>query len=119
LLQAPVYRAFSDSAVLQAALETADATLPGEEYRQKLQVENAYEDYKRERVEQYIDEELDPEEYKKLFTAHKKEVASKYKSLQLNPTSASELAHGSVRTEIMARIPVLSFEEFSREQNFV
>ena len=70
-------------------------------------------------VEQYIDEELDPEEYKKLFTAHKKEVASKYKSLQLNPASIGEIAHGSVRTEIMTRIPVLTFKEFSSEQNLL
>ena len=90
-----------------------------EEHTRKIQLENAYEDYKRERVEQYIDEELDPEEYKKLFTAHKKEVTSKYKSLQLNPASIGEIAHGSVRTEIMTRIPVLTFEEFSSEQNLL
>jgi hypothetical protein len=98
-----------ESARLQAA----------EEHMRKLQLENAYEDYKRERVEQYIDEELDPEEYQTLYTAHKKEVASKYKSLQLNPMSIAEIAHGSVRTEIMARIPVLTFEEFSKEQNIL
>jgi S-adenosylmethionine:tRNA-ribosyltransferase-isomerase (queuine synthetase) len=85
----------------------------------RLQLQSAYEEYRKERIEQYIDEELDPEEYKRLFTAHKKELALKYKSLHLNPTSLTELAHGGVRTEIVDRIAVLTFDQFLQEQNII
>ena len=99
-------RKLREAAQLQAA----------EDYTRKLQLETEYEDYKRERVQQYIEEELDPEQYKKLFNAHKQEVANKYKNLRLNPTSITEVAQGSLRTELMTQIPVLTFEEFSKEK---
>jgi TorA maturation chaperone TorD len=90
-----------------------------EDQQRRLQLQSAYEEYRKERIEQYIDEELDPEEYKRLFTAHKKELVLNYKSLHLNPTSLTELAHGGVRTEIVDRIAVLTFDQFLKEQNVI
>jgi hypothetical protein len=90
-----------------------------EDQVRRFQLQSAYEEYRKERIEQYIDEELDPEEYKRLFTVQKKELSVKYKSLHLNPTSLTELAHGGVRTVIMARIALLTFEQFIREQNVI
>jgi hypothetical protein len=88
-----------------------------EDRLRSVQLQAAYEEYRKERIEQYIEEELDPDEYKRLFTAQKKDLASRYKSLHLNPTSLAEVAHGAVRTEIMDRIAVLTFEQFVEEQN--
>lgn len=111
-LTPPSYFESSRLRKLRQAAQLAAA----EEQARKLQLQSAYEEYRKERIEQYIDEELDPEEYKRLFAAHKRDFAVKYKSLQLNLTSLAELAHGGVRTEIMERIPVLTFEQFSAEQ---
>jgi hypothetical protein len=114
-LTPPSYFESTRSRKLREALQAEAA----EEQLRRFQLQSAYEEYRKERIEQYIDEELDPEEYKRLFTAHKKELALKYKSLHLNPTSLAELAHGGVRTEIMDRIAVLTFEQFLQEQNVI
>jgi len=87
-----------------------------EDHLRTVQLQATYDEYRKERIEQYIEEELDPDEYKRLFTAQKKSLAARYKSLHLNPTSLAEVAHGAVRTEIMDRIAVLTFAQFLQEQ---
>jgi len=109
-LTPPNYFESSRLVKLRQAAQQAAA----EEDLRRLQLENAYEHYKRERVDQYIDEELAPEDYQKLFAVHRKAVAAKYKAF--SPGSITEIAQGLVRTELMTKIPILTFEQFVKER---
>lgn len=82
--------------------------------RAELKVE--YEDYRRGEAERYLEEELAGAEYKRIFAAKKQELATAYKSLLLNPASLTEMAHAGVRSEIMCRLQLQSFEKFCEQR---
>jgi hypothetical protein len=83
------------------------------EHRSKrLQLELRYEEYCRHEVERYLEEELGGNEYKILFAAKKQELALTYRNLIFNPASLTEMSHAGVRSEIMQRVKLQTFEKF-------
>lgn len=86
------------------------------EHRSKLlQLELRYEEYCRQEAERYLEEELGGDEYKSLFAAKKQQFTAAYRSLALNPASLTEMAHAGVRSEIMQRVKLQTFEKFCAE----
>jgi hypothetical protein len=78
----------------------------------RLQFELRYEEYCRHEVERYLEEELGGNEYKILFAAKKQELALTYRNLIFNPASLTEMSHAGVRSEIMQRVKLQTFEKF-------
>ena len=89
----------------------------GERHTKRIQLELAYEEYRRQEADRYLEEELESGEYKRLFTAKRQELADRFRSLQLNPASLTEMAHAGVRSEIPGRLKLQTFEDFCEQRS--
>jgi hypothetical protein len=75
---------------------------------------HAYEEYRRQEIQHYIDVHYPPEKYEETITQIEKRVQKQYRSAALwRPENLRDIAAGLLRHEVAERIPFVSFEEFT------
>ena len=81
--------------------------------QRRLELEHAYESYQRERVEQYIREELTAAEHESLIEQHRQNYLAQFRhAAHWSPESLRSVACSAAASEIAKRVPVEPFEEF-------
>jgi len=74
----------------------------------------AYEEYRRQEIQHYIDVHYPPQLYEDAITQIEKRVQKQYRSAALwRPENLREVAAGLLRHEVASRLTFVSFEEFS------
>jgi hypothetical protein len=82
--------------------------------KRDLQQLHAYEEYKREEIEHYIDLHYPPEKYQETISQFEKRVRKQYRSAALwRPENLREVAVGLLRQEVAGQIVFIPLEEFS------
>jgi hypothetical protein len=93
----------------------ADAAPAQKRDFQQLQ---AYEEYRREEIEHYIDLHYPPEKYQEIILQLEKRVQKQYRSAALwRPENLREVAVGLLRQEVAGQIAFISLKEFTGDGN--
>jgi hypothetical protein len=75
---------------------------------------HAYEEYRSEEIQHYIDVHYSPEAYEEAVAQIEKRVQKQYRSAALwRPENLREIAAGLLRQEVASRMSFVSFEEFT------
>jgi hypothetical protein len=75
---------------------------------------HAYEEYRRQEIQHYIDLHYPPDKYQETLTQIEKRVQKQYRSAALwRPENLREVAAGLLRHEVAGLIPFVSFEDFT------
>jgi hypothetical protein len=93
----------------------ADTPAPEKRDLQRL---HAYEEYRREEIEHYIDLHYPPQKYQEAITQLEKRVQKQYRSSALwRPENLREVAVGLLRQEVAGQIVFISLEEFTGDSS--
>ena len=91
-----------------AADEKSDKTEPN------LELQHAYEEYRREEVEHYIAPHYPAAQYEELVSQIEKRVQKQYRSAALwSAENLRDIAAGMLRQDISGKIDFVTFEQFS------
>ncbi len=78
------------------------------------QLTHAYEEYRREEIQHYIDIHYPPEKYEEAISHLEKRVQKQYRSAALwRAENLREVAEGLLRQEVAGLIPFVSFDDFT------
>lgn len=81
-----------------------------------MELEDAYRDYRKGEIDQFLIDNIAPEEFDRLMQAKAGDRRKHFP--KLSPETIRQIAEREVRAEIATRIPtLLSVEEFSRRQD--
>ena len=97
-----------------AELSASQAPPSGSGSQRDLDQLHAYEEYRREEIQHYIDIHYPPPKYEEAVTQLEKRVQKQYRSAALwRPENLREVAAGLLRQEVASRMTFISIEEFS------
>lgn len=85
-------------------------------FLEKQELENAYEDYKRQQIDRYIADQLTADEHQYLLQHKKTELAKQYTFWSQNPSRLTRMAEQALRADLEARLTLATFDEFSRRE---
>jgi hypothetical protein len=87
------------------------------EHEEMARLEIAYDDYRKQEVDNYIAVSYTKAEYQGLIDVKKKEILHQYKKQVSNwdEETLMKLAESATRSHIAERVQMLSFEEFSKQ----
>jgi hypothetical protein len=78
------------------------------------QLTHAYEEYRREEIQHYIDIHYPPEKYEEAISHLEKRVQKQYRSAALwRPENLRQVAEGLLRQEVASLIPFVSLDDFT------
>jgi hypothetical protein len=86
--------------------------------REKIQMELAYGDYKREEIKKYIAANYEPDRYKELIARKKEEVLNQKRSVfsKFRDENFTSFADHQVRSDLARQVLLLNFETFCEQQ---
>jgi hypothetical protein len=80
----------------------------------QIELESAYEEYKRSVVDLYIQTTLDQSEYESIVERHKQTYVAQFRAAAQWPAATlHSIATNAAAVELATKIPMMSFEEFS------
>ena len=95
----------------------AQATAQEQQLKQ-MELETAYEQYRSGEVDRFIEAHLSQAEVDEISNRKRGEIEETFKSFRLmNQGAQHAMLWGAVKAEIRPRVPILSFEEFSKNQS--
>lgn len=87
------------------------------ETQERLELEAAYEAYRREQIELHIRETYTPAEYQRWMEKKTKELQKQYKSASFwTAENLSEITAAACRAEVAPQVELLTMEEFAGQQ---
>jgi hypothetical protein len=90
---------------------TADA-----QNAKKLEMENAFAEYKRSEVERYIEQNLSPEEHAAIIDEMQRGYVAQFRNAAQWPSETLRtVASNAALVEVARRVPLLAFDEFCRQ----
>jgi hypothetical protein len=94
--------------------QSAAASKPSPTTGPNPELLQAYEEYRRDEIQHYIDNHYTAEQYKELIGQIEKRVQKQYRSAALwRPEDLGEIARGILRQEVTHQISFISLSEFS------
>ena len=89
-----------------------------EQHLRRMEMETAYEQYKVSEVENYITDHILQTEIDEITKRKRSHIEETFKSFRvMNQSAQHSLLWGAVKAEIRPRVPLQSFEEFSKNQS--
>lgn len=108
--------------------ETTERKLLHEERRRAREIEGsrraflqiAYEAYREREVADHISKQVTPEEYQLLVDQKRKELRKRCRNISTwKPETLDTCLRSAVTAEIEARLPLLSFDQFCQQENYL
>ena len=82
-----------------------------------IKLQEAYEQYQAGELDRYIDEEMPKSEYRKMYDQKLKEYTQRHHYLsKWKPEMLEHVINHAVRTELMKRVPLISYEAFCERE---